>query len=79
MKDNNFTVELQCLFCDCPLEGSTEGEYVSGDMLKCQNCHELNDYDALIDVAAEEGKALVADYAQKELEKMLKRHLKNKT
>ena len=72
MKDKSFTVELKCLFCDCPLEGDTEKEYVSGDMLECQNCHELNDYDALIDVAAEEGKELVAYYAQKEIEKMLK-------
>lgn len=76
MKDKKFTVELKCLFCDCPLEGDTEKEYVSGDMIECQNCHELNDYDALIDVAAEEGKGLVADYAQKELEKMLKKTFK---
>ena len=47
-------------------------------MLECQNCHELNDYDALIDVAAEEGKELVADYAQKEIEKMLKKAFKKK-
>jgi hypothetical protein len=76
MKDKSFTVELKCLFCDCSLEGDTEKEYVSGDMLECQNCHELNDYDALIDVAAEEGKKLVADYAQKEIENMLKKALK---
>lgn len=76
MKDKSFTVELKCLFCDCSLEGDTEKEYVSGDMLECQNCHELNDYDALIDVAAEEGKELVADYAQKEIEKMLKKAFK---
>lgn len=76
MKDKSFTVELKCLFCDCPLEGDTEREYVSEDMLECQNCHELNDYDALIDVAAEEGKALVADYAQYEIEKMLKKAFK---
>ena len=78
MKDKSFTVELKCLFCDCPLEGDTEKEYVSGDMLECQNCHELNDYDALIDVAAEDGKELVADYAQKEIEKMLKKAFKKK-
>ena len=78
MKDKSFTVELKCLFCDCPLEGDTEKEYVSGDMLECQNCHELNDYDALIDVAAEEGKELVADYAQQEIEEMLKKALKKK-
>lgn len=76
MKDKSFTVELKCLFCDCSLEGDSEKEFVSGDMLECQNCHELNDYDALIDVAAEEGKELVADYAQNEIEKMLKKAFK---
>lgn len=76
MKDKSFTVELKCLFCDCPLEGDTEKEYSSGDMLQCQNCDELNDYDALIDVAADEGKAIVADYAKSEIEKMLKKAFK---
>ena len=76
MKDKSFTVDLKCFFCDCPLEGDAEKEYISGDMLECQNCHELNDYDALIDVAAEEGKELVADYAQKEIGKTLKKAFK---
>ncbi|MCL2915739.1 hypothetical protein L2725_18450 [Shewanella corallii] len=76
MKGKSFTVELKCFFCDCSLEGVAEKEYVSGDMLECQNCHDLNDYDALIDVAAEEGKNLVADYAQQEIEKMLKKAFK---
>ena len=76
MKDKSFTIELKCLFCDCQLEGNTEKEYSSGDMLECQNCHELNDYDALIDVAADEGQTLVADYAKGEIEKMLKKAFK---
>jgi len=76
MKDKTFTVSLKCLFCDSPLEGDTEKEYTSGDMLECQNCHELNEYDALIDVAAEEGKAIVADYAKNEVEKMLRKTFK---
>ena len=73
MEDKSFTVNLKCLFCDSPLEGDTEKEYSSGDMLECQNCKELNDYDALIDVAADEGKAIVADYAMDEISKMLKK------
>lgn len=72
MKDKSFSVELKCLFCDCPLEGDATKEYVSGDMLECQNCHEINDYDALIDVAAEEGKGLATEYVKKEMEKILK-------
>lgn len=72
MDDKSFTVPLKCLFCDCPLEGDTEKEYVSGDMLKCQECEELNDYNALIDVAAEEGKAIVAGRLKSEVNKIAK-------
>lgn len=76
MEDKTFTVSLKCLFCDCPLEGDTNKEYSSGDMLKCQNCEELNDYDALMDVAADEGESLVTNYANTEIDKMLKKHFK---
>jgi hypothetical protein len=76
VENKSFTVNLTCLFCDSPLEGDSEKEYSSGDMLQCQNCAELNDYDALIDVAADEGKTIVADYAKSEIEKMLKKTFK---
>ena len=76
MKDKSFTVELKCLFCDSKLKGDTEKEYASGDMIRCQNCHELNDYDSVIDVAAEEGKDIVGKYAQKEIEKSLSKLFK---
>ncbi|TYK64127.1 hypothetical protein [Colwellia echini] len=76
MEDQSFTISLKCLFCDCPLEGDIDKEYSSGDMLKCQNCEELNDYDALMDVAADEGDSLVANYANSEIDKMLKKHFK---
>jgi len=49
MEDKNFSISLKCMFCDCALEGDTEQELSSGDMIKCQECDELNDYDALID------------------------------
>ena len=76
MEDQSFTISLKCLFCDCPLEGDIDKEYSSGDMLKCQNCEELNDYDALMDVAVDEGDSLVANYANSEIDKMLKKHFK---
>jgi hypothetical protein len=76
MEDKTFTISLKCLFCDCPLEGDTNKEYSSGDMLKCQNCEELNDYDALMDVVADEGESLVTNYANSEIDKMLKKHFK---
>ncbi len=72
MEDKKFYIALKCLFCECDLKGDTEKTYQSGDMLKCQECGELNDYDSLIDVAVEEGKATAADYAKEEIEKMLK-------
>ena len=71
MKDKSFTVELKCLFCDCVLQGDTEKEYLSGDLIKCQECEDLNDYDSLMEIATTEGKEKVAEYAQSEIEKML--------
>lgn len=74
MENKNFLVSLKCLFCGCELKGNTntEKEYTSGDMIKCQECGEQNDYDALKDVAIEEGKESVAKYAKDEIAKMLK-------
>jgi hypothetical protein len=51
MEDKTFSVTLKCLFCGNALEGDTAREWVSGDMIPCQNCKELNDYDSLISVA----------------------------
>jgi hypothetical protein len=76
MENKQFSISLKCLFCDCELQADTEQEFVSGDMLKCQECDELNDYDALIDVASDEGKALAEDYAKREIEKILKKSFK---
>jgi hypothetical protein len=76
VENKQFKVSLKCLFCDCELQGNTEKEFSSGDMLECQECGELNDYDALIDVAADEGKEIAAKYAKEEIEKMLKKAFK---
>lgn len=72
MEDKEFHITLKCLFCGCDLKGDTEKKYQSGDMLKCQECGELNDYDSLMEVAVEEGKASAVDYAKEEIAKMLK-------
>lgn len=72
MEDRELHITLKCLFCGCNLKGDTEKKYESGDMLKCQECGELNDYDSLMEVAVEEGKAVTADYAKEEISKMLK-------
>ena len=76
MQNKKFDINLKCFFCKCNLEGDTEKEYSSGDMLKCQACGELNDYDALIKVATEEGTKIVEQYAQDEITKMFKNTFK---
>lgn len=72
MENKEIYVMMKCLFCGCDLKGDTEKKYQSGDMLKCQECGEQNDYDSLMEVAIEEGKASAVDYAKGEIEKMLK-------
>ena len=44
-------IGLQCVFCDSALESDLNNEQLSGDIIECQNCHQLNDYDSLVDVA----------------------------
>jgi len=72
MEDNEFHITLKCLFCGCDLRVDTDKVYASGDMLKCQECGELNDYDSLIEVATEEGKSSMVDYTKEEITKMIK-------
>jgi len=76
MENKKFHITLKCLFCGCDLKGDTENTYKSGDLLKCQECGELNDYDSVIQVAAEEGRASAVDYAKEQISKMLKRTFK---
>lgn len=54
MSQLKFKIEIKCLFCDAVLSGKANKKYESGDMLKCQNCQELNDYDSLLSVVEEE-------------------------
>lgn len=72
MENKEFHITLKCLFCGCNLKGDTDKKYESGDMLKCQECGEPNDYDSLIEVAVEEGKTSAVDYAKEEMSKILK-------
>ncbi|MFT5298200.1 MAG: DNA-directed RNA polymerase subunit RPC12/RpoP [Colwellia sp.] len=55
------TVTLKCLFCGTKLENTTNSEPESGDMIKCQNCKELNDYDALVELIADQEEQLISD------------------
>lgn len=72
MEDKTFHIPLNCLFCGSALKGSLDKEYASGDMIKCQECGEQNDYDSLMDVAIDDGKNVVGEFAKGEIGKMLK-------
>ena len=72
MEDQNISISLKCLFCDCALEGDAEQDFSSGDLIKCQECDELNDYDAVIELAKEEGTKIISEYAKSEIKKMFK-------
>lgn len=71
--DKSYSIGVKCLFCDVTLKTEKEQEYQSGDMIKCLECGELNDYDSVLDVAKESGVELVKG----ELEKELKMTFKN--
>jgi len=67
-----FSITLTCLFCDAPLQGE-EKEFQSGDLIKCSNCNEVNDYDSLRDIAIDKGTELAKNEAMKEITKMFKK------
>lgn len=77
MKDKTFSIELKCLFCGCELEGDTDTPPVSGELIECLSCHEMNDYDAVLEVAKEKGLELAKEHAKKEFEKSMKKIFKN--
>ncbi|HIF9355797.1 TPA: hypothetical protein ACX6RJ_003878 [Photobacterium damselae] len=47
----DIVIVLQCVFCDSVLESDLNNELSSGDVIECKNCHQLNDYDSLVDAA----------------------------
>lgn len=55
MKIPNIQVTLLCLFCKAPLQAKEGIKYSSGDLIKCSQCGEENDFDSLLGVAKEEG------------------------
>ena len=71
-----FAVDVTCLFCGTTLQANEDTEFESGDMIKCGSCGEMNDYDSVVEVAAEKGTAMVADEVMSELSKTLKKTFK---
>ena len=70
--DDSFTIEALCLFCNTALTSEEGEESHSGDLIKCNNCGELNDYDSVVEVAKEKGVEKVKTEMEKELSKTMK-------
>ena len=54
-------ITLRCLFCKSDLTAEEGKFYQSGDMIECQKCSELNDYDSVMEVVKEEGMEKLKD------------------
>lgn len=70
--DEEFTVEAICLFCNATLTAEENRELKSGDLIKCDSCGELNDYDSIIEVAKEKGLEKVNSDVKAESKKSIK-------
>ena len=70
--DNEFKITALCLFCQAPLQAKEGASFESGDMIKCELCGELNDYDSVVEVAKEKGVEKVKSQIEAELKKSLK-------
>jgi hypothetical protein len=66
-------ISLKCLFCKSDLMAEEGKEYNSGDMIECLECHEMNDYDSLMEVAKEEG----LERMKSEVNRAIKNKFKN--
>jgi len=69
--DSESKITALCLFCHAPLEAEEDKEFQSGDMIKCNACSELNDYDSVVEVAKEKGTEKVKNEVEAELKKTL--------
>jgi hypothetical protein len=68
-------IKISCmrLFCGAPLEGPDGVKYSSGDLIKCQQCGEGNDFDSVVEVAKEKGMKQLKDELLKSLKNTLKK------
>lgn len=72
MKEN-FTVTLNCMFCDSPLQKINDKVYKSGDLINCISCNEDNDYDSLRNIAKEQGIELVKNEVRSSIKNIFKK------
>ena len=69
-------ISLLCLFCNAPLEDENKKDHSSGDMIKCFQCKEMNDYDSVVEVAKEKGMKELKKHVEDDLKKRLGNILK---
>ena len=74
--DSEFKITVLCLFCQASLQAGENTEFSSGDMIKCDSCGELNDYDSVIEAVKEKGVEIVKSQVEAELEKTMKKLFK---
>jgi DNA-directed RNA polymerase subunit RPC12/RpoP len=68
----NIKVALVCLFCNAPLQGTEEIKFSSGDLIRCTQCGEQNDFDSVLEVAKEKGMVQAENAIKEQLQKDLK-------
>ncbi|MEA5489455.1 MULTISPECIES: hypothetical protein [Pseudanabaena] len=68
------SVNLKCLFCNSPVEKlKVKGTMLnSGDLFKCSQCGESNDYDSVLEVAKAEAKTMIKSSIHEVLKKQFK-------
>ena len=76
MKKPDRSIALKCLFCQSELMGPEYAQFASGDLIKCQECGEENDFDSVLEVAKETGIAQITSEVEEQLAKTLKGLLK---
>ncbi|MFV8980676.1 hypothetical protein [Serratia fonticola] len=71
-KETIGSISLKCLFCGSVLQGPSDSEFQSGDLIKCSNCGEENDFDSLMEVAKEEGLEMAKNHVNDMFKKLFK-------
>ena len=68
------SIPLECLFCGVALKVPENSNYSSGDLIKCQECGEDNDYDSLIEVVKDKAIQHAKNFMNSEIKKAFKKN-----
>lgn len=72
----NINISLKCLFCKSVLTAEEGSGFQSGDLIECNECHEMNDYDSVLEVAKEDGVERMKQEVNKSIKSQFKDFLK---